>query len=76
MSIGEHDCIVAVSQTAVRQILQGCPVQVIVCCRSTRSILMDTTIENDCIIGANSLMKGAFYNNVVIASGPVKVFCM
>lgn len=38
-------------------------------------ILMGTTIGNNCIVGANSLVKGVFPDNVVIAGNPAKVVC-
>ncbi len=37
------------------------------------TILMGTTIGNDCIIGANSVVKGDFPDGVVIAGNPAKV---
>ena len=39
------------------------------------TILMGTTIGNNCIVGANSLVKGAFPDNVVIAGNPAKIVC-
>lgn len=39
------------------------------------TILMGTTIGDNCIIGANSLVKGTFPDNVVIAGNPAKIVC-
>lgn len=39
------------------------------------TILMGTTIGNNCIIGASSLVKGVFPDNVVIAGNPAKIVC-
>ena len=39
------------------------------------TILMGTNIGDNCIIGANSLVKGDFPSNSVIAGNPAKVIC-
>lgn len=39
------------------------------------TILMGTNIGNNCIIGANSVVKGNFPDNVVIAGNPAKIVC-
>ncbi|BDU94261.1 acyltransferase [Clostridium perfringens] len=39
------------------------------------TILMGTNIGNNCIIGANSVVKGDFPDNVVIAGNPAKIIC-
>ena len=38
-------------------------------------ILMGTSIGDNCIIGAGSIVKGNFPENVVIAGNPAKVIC-
>ncbi len=39
------------------------------------TILMGTIIGDNCIVGANSLVKGTFPDNVVIAGNPARVVC-
>ena len=39
------------------------------------TILMGTTIGNNCIVGANSVVKGDFPSDSVIAGNPAKVVC-
>ena len=39
------------------------------------TILMGTTIGNNCIVGAGAVVKGAFPDNVVIAGNPARVVC-
>lgn len=39
------------------------------------TILMGTTIGDNCIVGANSAVKGQFPDNCVIAGNPAKVIC-
>lgn len=39
------------------------------------TILMGTTIGNNCIVGAGSVVSGTFPDNVVIAGNPAKVVC-
>lgn len=39
------------------------------------TILMGTTIGNNYIVDANSLVKGTFPDNVVITGNPAKIVC-
>ena len=39
-------------------------------------ILVGKNIGNNCIVGANSLVKSTFLDNVITAGNPTKIVCM
>lgn len=78
VSILAHDYSVSVARKKFGQFVGGSlPVTIgDNCFIGIRAIiLMGTTIGDNCIIGCNSVVKGVFPDNVVIAGNPARIIC-